>query len=179
MYGSHYALFAFPVWVTALVLYTVTMGAIFVLRDRYEGFFYNTSYSAMLGDGALMIIVLMAAGILQRGEGIPWWCAEGRYHVVSLASGAFVGFIWWFTERPGQWGDIYHHLVIAPLLTYLGMTLVPVIAGGGTWTEKVSAVGLVLLWAVLVVFDAKQRRLNQRRWLQEECRVIVRSRGGK
>ena len=116
LYGSHYILTVLPIWLTALVLYVVTLGAIFVLRDRFEGLFYNTSYSAMLGDGALMVAVLMAAEILKREGGPPDFGSHGFYHANALLAGILVGFIWWMVDRPEQWADVYHHFHVRIIL---------------------------------------------------------------
>ena len=166
MYGSYYVLYTLPIWATALILYVVTLGVLFVLRDRCEGLFYNTSYSAMIGDGALLVVVLMAAGILQRGGILlpEWIKREQFFHVAAAAIGICLGVIWLTLDKPKQWGDRYHHAVIAPLLCYLGITLVPVIYLNGTLAEWNSMIGLVLVWIVLVIYDARTHRLDQRRY---------------
>ena len=166
LYGSYYMLCVLPIWASALVLYMLTQWVLFILRDRCEGLYYNTSYSAVLGDGALMVVVLMAAGILQReGTSLPAWAISGHFHFLSLIAGFILGIFWVMLDQPKQWGDIYHHLGIAPLLTYLGVTLlVPVIILNGRRIEIVATVCLILLWALLVVYDAVTHRLDQRNY---------------
>jgi len=105
LYGSHYLLSVLPIWATALLLYAVTMGVLFVLRDRYEGLYYNTSYSAVLGDGALICIVLMAAGILQRGVSFPEWTKgglfpSGYFHLFAFFVGIVLGAKWLSLDNP-------------------------------------------------------------------------------
>ena len=155
-----------PIWATALILYMVTMGMIFFLRDRYEGLFYNTSYSAMLGDGALIVAVLMATEMLKRGASLPYWAQAGGYQFVVGVIGLALGLVWYTLDAPEQWGDCYHHIVIAPMLCYLGITLLPVVAVNGNIWEYCATIFLIATWLALVIFDASQDRLNQRRWIQ-------------
>ncbi len=171
LHGSYYILTALPIWATALILYMATQGVLFILRDRYEGLYYNTSYSAVLGDGALVVVGLMAAEILQRGASLPWFVQGWDYHQVAGSLGALIGIIWLAHDCPKQWGDRYHHAFIAPLLCYLGLTLLPVIFWNGTWMEIAATIILILLWAVLVVYDAKTNRLDQRNYRKLGMRV--------
>lgn len=165
LHGSYYVLSVWPIWATALILYAVTMGVLFVLRDRCEGLYYNTSYSAVLGDGALVVIVLLAAGILQCGEVLfPIWAQKGSFHLLALLASIILGLFWVMIDDPKQWGDKYHHLVIAPLFMYLAVTLLPVIYLNGTRGEWIATICLVLLWAGLVAYDAKTHRLDQRNY---------------
>lgn len=165
LYGSYYVLTMLPIWATALIMYMLTIGVLFILRDIFEGLFYNTSYSAMLGDGALVVVGLMTAGILQRGGvSLPTWAQGILFHQFSFFAAGLLGFVWSLLDQPKQWGDRYHHAVIAPLLCYLGLTLLPVIFWNGTRIEITATVLLILLWAGLVVYDAVTRRLNQRQY---------------
>jgi hypothetical protein len=169
--GIHYILAALPIWATAMLLYIITMGVLFVLRDRSEGFFYNTSYSAMLGDAGLLAVVLMAAGVLQRGGQPPSWLQDGGYQAFAGLAGLVFGVVWLVLDFPRQWGDRYHHMVIAPLLCYLGITLLPVIFKNGTKTEIASTISMIALFAGLVVYDARTKRLDQRRYIAKRIHV--------
>ncbi len=163
--GSHWVLATLPIWATAFILYMVTIGVIFVIRDRCEGLFYNTSYSAMIGDGALIVAALMAAEILKRGGvSMPEWLQNQRYHAGAGLAGLMLGVIWLTLDRPEQWGDRYHHAIIAPVLLYLVITLLPVIFRNGSKNEKLATVFLVAVWVVLVVYDKKTKRLDQRNY---------------
>jgi hypothetical protein len=165
LYGSYYLLSVLPIWAMYLIMFIVVLGVLFILRDKYEGLYYNTSYSAVLGDGALVAVVLMAAGILQRGWVLlPTWAQGGYFHSLALVAGVILGIFWVMIDDPKQWGDKYHHLVIAPLLCYLGITLLPLIYMNGKWWEKVTTICLIFLWAGLVVYDIETNRLVQRRY---------------
>ena len=159
-YVGSYLLGELPIWATAFLLFMATFGVVFILRDRCEGVYYNTSYSATLGDGALFAIVIMAVEILKRRE--KNWLPGPPYHIVGACVAVIFGLIWWVFDRPEQRADIYHHLVIAPLLCYLGITLLPVIIKDGRMAEVVVAACLILVWAGLCVYDAKTDRLSQR-----------------
>jgi hypothetical protein len=164
--GSHQALLVLPIWATAAILYVVTIGVLYILRDRFEGLPYNVAYSSQVGDMFLICVVLIACTILQRGgEYPPAWMLSTDYHSLAAVVGVSIGITWWRIERPPHWGDIYHHLVVAPLFAYLAITLLPVIFKNGTREEVFATLGFALLWARLVVFDAKYKRLNQREWL--------------
>lgn len=165
--GSCWCLTVLPTWATVLILFMVTIGVIFILRDRCEGLFYNTSYSAMIGDGTLLVVVLIAAEILKRGIlplKSPEWMSLTEFHIFAGIVGAVLGFAWLELDQPKQWGDRYHHLVIAPLLCYLLLTLLPVIFKNGTSVEITATICLIALWAVLFVYDAKTKRLDQRKY---------------
>ena len=164
--GSHYVLSGLPVWASSLILYGVTMGVIYVVRDIFEGLPYQVAYSAQFGDAMLVGAVLVAATILQRGEALPWWVSCGYFHVISAVISVCFGFAWWSIDRPTHWGDTYHHLFVAPLILYLAITLLPLIVINGTRVEKLCVLCFALLWAALVVFDVTHERMNQRQWLQ-------------
>jgi len=167
--GSHYILSVLPIWATAAILFTITLAAILVGRDYFEGLPYNVAYSAVIGDAGLVIGVLIAATILQRGEPyVPEWLQSGTVHgVILLASVVLSVTICVLTlgSRSGQVMDIYHDVVIAPLILYFAITLVPVIYYNGTKAEKTALLCFIVLWAALVAFDIKYERMDQRTWL--------------
>lgn len=165
MQGVYYVLALLPLGATTFLLYALTLGMIFYLRDTKEGLFYNTSYSAMIGDGALLSVVVMAIGILKQGGSPPAWLAPNTQFVFACM-GVFFGVAWFLRDRPKCPADRYHHLVIAPTLFFLLLTLVPVIIKNGTkWDMRLLGF-LVAIWGALVVFDAvsSPNRLDQRRY---------------
>jgi hypothetical protein len=164
--GSHYLLSALPIWASALIMYGITVGAIYVARDFFEGLPYQVSYSAQFGDTALAGAVLIAATVLQRGSPLPWRLASEYFHVLAGVVSVSFGILWWSRDRPRHLGDIYHHLFVAPLILYLAITLLPVILSNGTRVERLAVFCLALVWAALVRFDLKHNRLNQRQWLE-------------
>ncbi len=170
--GSIYVLFALPIWAMVAILFTITLAAILVGRDILEGLPYNVAYSAVIGDAGLMICVLIAATILQR-EGdyiyIPHWLQDWFIHIliliVSIELGIFIC-VSSIKSRSGQVMDIYHDVVIGPLIFYLAVTLLPIIFINGTKVEIAALLCFVFLWIGLVGFDIKYERMNQRAWLK-------------
>jgi len=169
-YGSHYWLTVLPIWATAAILFTFTLAAILIGRDILEGLPYNVAYSAVVGDAGLVISVLIAAGILQRrGLWLSVWPQTGIGHALIMFGSVMLGIIicvLTLGSRSGQVMDIYHDVIIAPLILYLAITLVPVIYYNGTRVEKMAVIGFVVLWLALVGFDVKYKRMDQRTWLQ-------------
>ncbi len=163
MNGIYWLLVSLPLGATTFGLYVLTLGMIFILRDTKEGLFYNTSYSAMIGDGALLAVIVSAIGILKQGGRPPEWLAPDTQSVLAVI-GVFLGLAWYLRDNPKCPGDKYHHLVIAPLFFFLWFTMVPVIIKNGTWWDNALAVCCVVIWAVLVAYDAATGRLDQRRY---------------
>ena len=168
--GSYYLLGVLPIWATALVLYFGTLGVIHVGRDYFEGLPYQVAYSAQFGDAALFGSVLIAATILQRsGISVPAWLQSAGIHWLigggSFLLGAFIS-VATAESRSGQLMDIYHDVVVGPLILYFAITLLPVIFLNGTKIEIAATIGLALFWACLVVFDIDYKRMDQRTWLK-------------
>lgn len=78
--GIIYILNTLPIWAIAVILFAITMVPILIGRDILEGMPYNVAYSAVIGDVFLMIGVLIAATILQRGAHIPQQLQDGYIH---------------------------------------------------------------------------------------------------
>ncbi|MFZ1019523.1 MAG: hypothetical protein WAN61_00830 [Minisyncoccia bacterium] len=170
MHGVYYVLATLPIWATAAILFTITMAAILVGRDIFEGLPYNVAYSAVIGDAGLVIGILIAATILQRGGTyIPQTLQSGTMQFFLLVCCFVLGITacsLTLGSRSGQLMDIYHDVVIAPMILFLAVTLVPVIYYNGNETEKTALLCFVVLWAGLVAFDIKYKRMDQRSWLQ-------------
>ena len=163
MSGIYWLLVQVPFGASAFTLYFLTLGMIFLLRDKKEGLYYNTSYSAMIGDGALLSIAVSAISMLKAGGHQPEWLTPQLQFMAFLVS-ACVGLMWFLRDRPKYPADCFHHLVIAPLLLFLLITLVPVIIKNGTWGDIITMPCFVAIWAGLVRFDAKNGRLEQRKY---------------
>jgi len=161
--GIYRILEAWPIWVIALLIYMVTMGVIFVFRDRCEGLFYNTSYSAMIGEASVLAIVLMAAEILKRGVALHWVLQCWQFHVVAFVVGMVIGLVWLFKTLPQEFADAYHNFVVVGLLIYLGITLLPVVFSSPA--EMLATICLIVLWVGLIAYDNAYDRLDQRKYL--------------
>lgn len=176
--GIHEILSTFPLWGTVLILYLFTDGVMHFGRDLFEGLGYQIAYSAKFGDVALFGCVFIAATILQRGGPVlPGWMMDNNHQIavliVCLAAGVAVTFTT-LSSRAGRIMDIYHDIVIAPLVLFFAIMLLPVIYLGGTLIEKFWTVLLIMFWVLLVVIDIKTNRMNQRRWMKDNLSLHLR-----
>ena len=156
-----------PLWALAPVFYLLTIGVIWVLRDWQEGLAYNVARSSQLGDAALFTIILMAVALLQDGRPVPPALNTWAMQVGILVIAAAVGYIWIKLDPTHRWGDRYHHLFVAPLLVYLGVNAAIIIFGAPP-AYKVTAITLFAVWALLVLSDFAERRIDQRTYLQQQ-----------
>lgn len=169
--GIYSCLFNLPIWAIVLILYAVTDCIVHIGREQLEGLAYQTSYSAKIGDAALIVVVLIATVIVQRGGVVvPGWLTHSSSHVllgiICFLCGLLVCVLT-LGSRSGQLVDVYHDVVIAPMFLYFAITLLPIIGRGGTIVERLSAHALISLWMLLVAFDITSNRMNQRKWLFE------------
>lgn len=157
-----------PMWILVLALYFLTIGVIWTLRDCQERLGYNVARSAQLGDAALVAVILIAIGMLQEGRSVDpalnTWVAQGGFLVIA----ASVAVIWIKLDPTKRWGDRYHHIVVAPMLVYLGLNAAIIILFAGARWEIISATILSAFWAGLVASDFKTGRMDQRQWLKEQ-----------
>ncbi len=173
--GIHYLLATTPLWKLAPFLYLATDGVIHFLRDKKEGFAYQTSWSAKYGDLALLSVVLMVASDLHDGVYVPSWAGnpwiQAFLLVASVAAGIVicVHTIGQRSGKPGesgQFGDIYHDVVVAPFILFSAITLLPVIWYSADWVEQYGwTAAMAAIWAWLVYRDFKSDRINQREYI--------------
>ena len=167
--GIHQLLASLPIWLTALILWIFTDGAIHLMRDQLEGLGYQTAFSAKYGDAGLLAAILIGATVLQRSDVyIPNWLQRDWLQVGILAACFGLGVAISLATngmRSGQIADIYHDVVIGPAILFLAITLVPIIWYNARWYEVTFIVGATFLWASLVIIDLKHERFNQRQWL--------------
>jgi hypothetical protein len=150
----------------------------FAGRHLFEGIPYQVSYSAMIGDTAGFIyIVLRAQEILKRSDDvyIPACLQRGDVHVATLSASFLLGVIasmMSLATRHGQIMDIYHDVVIAPVFLYLAITLVPVMLYNGSRREMFEAGFYAALWLVLAIMDWETGMIIQRVWLATHLHVV-------
>lgn len=161
-----------PLWGLALALYLLTGFVVDAGRETLEGFSYNVSHAARYGDIGLIVIVLIGATVIKRLDIPPSWLTSDMLHLavagICLAIGVVIEISVMANSQwqLGQAVDVYHNLVIVPLFLYLLIILLPLICSNGTGCEKVATLFFLLLWLMLVIYDAKVNRLNQRDWLK-------------
>ena len=167
--GIHALLAHTPIWLTAFVLWVFTDGAIHLLRDKLEGLAYQTAFSAKFGDAGLIGAILIGATILQRdGVYIPMWLQSGWLQVGILVACFSLGVLislWTKGMRSGQVGDVYHDVVIVPIILFFAITVGPVVWYNARWYELLFVAVAVVVWVTLAYFDVKYERVNQRQWL--------------
>jgi hypothetical protein len=175
--GIHALLVSLPLWATVLILYTITDCVMHLGRDRLEGLGYQVAYSAKFGDVALFGAVFIAVTILQRGEvALSGWMMAEDFQLATFFGCMALGFaVSFFTlkSRSGQWMDFYHDAVIAPMVLFFAIMLLPVIYLGGTVIEKFWTVSFIVFWVILVGVDIKLDRMNQRGWIKRNLGIAL------
>lgn len=164
-----------------MILCFVTDGAMYLGRDIFEGLGYQVAYSAKFGDAMLFGVVFIAATIIKREEPYlrSWffwtpWLMKGWFHLLVLLGSVALGItvsVLTLASRSGQMMDVYHDVVIAPMILYFAIALLPLIYYAGTKTEKRWTICFILIWLALVVFDIKYDRMNQRQWIERNLGV--------
>ena len=162
----------FPDWFLAIAMIFLGYGVLFLCRDNFEGLHYNISYASVLGDTGLIGIVMIAAGILKRQGVVPAdWLRDTDFHYVCATIAIVVGIVLlakvyyeqgWF----GEYADRYHNAFIAPSLTYLLLTLLPVIYLYGSIGEKKATAFFLGLCFTLIFIDIKNDRMDQQTWMR-------------
>ena len=168
--GGLYLLAHSPIWVIVAFLLVLLYVAPFVGRDYFEGMPYQVLYSAQIGDAGLLVVILIAATILQREETfIPSWLVSMPLHIAlaiaAISLGALVSIVK-LKSRDGQIVDVYQDIIIAPLFMYLAVAALPIIYVNGSFLEYWATVVLLAIWILLVLFDLMTHRMNQRAWLE-------------
>jgi len=162
-----------PWWILAPLVYFLTIGAIWALRDYQEGLGYNVARSSQFGDAMLFTIILMAVSMLQEGRPVPaalnLWVTQLSLLVIAVA----VGYIWIKLDPTHRWGDRYHHMFVAPLLVYLGVNAAIIILYAGAGWEMLVATVLFLVWVGLVGWDFGSKRIDQRTYMKNELGVVL------
>lgn len=144
------------------ILYTFCVGIVFVGRGYFEGRMYNIALSSYIGDTFLIAIVLIAKGILERDKtsllNLNW--------LISIGLSLLVGILVNWTVPAKQMMDIYHNLVVIPLLFWLVVFVSsqPIVFHGSTM-EKIGAAMCLVMWLVLAAYDWSSGRIDQRAWL--------------
>jgi len=154
-----------PWWILAPLAFMLTIGIVWILRDAQEGVAYNVARSSQFGDVALFTVIFMAVAMLQDGRSVPPALNLWVIQFCLLLIAAAVGYIWIKIDPTHRWGDRYHHMVVAPMLVYLGINAGVIILYAGALWEILLAVALLWVWLGLVSWDVHTGRLDQRKYL--------------
>ena len=178
--GLYYVLASWPIWETIFVFYLLTQFVVDAGRELFEGFSYNISHAARYGDVGLFIIIIIGVTILQRGLVFESFIATRNFQFTCAGIGILAGIIMFLIEFymvlhsvSRQLVDIYHNIIILPLFVYLLVSLIPVIYFHGNLTDQSVTAVCFLFWFVLVLYDIKNKRLDQRSWLKENGYSII------
>lgn len=177
--GIHALLVSLPLWATVLILYAVTDCVMHLGRDRLEGLGYQVAYSAKFGDVALFGAVFIATTILQRENVVlPEWMMQWNLQLAAFLACILLGLLVSATTlelRSGQYMDLYHDIVIGPMVLFFAITLLSVIFLGGTNVEKFCTACFIAFWGALVAVDIRTDRMDQRNWIKKHLGVSLRS----
>lgn len=146
-----------------MTLYVLSVGIIFVGRRILEGRFYNVAFSSWVGDAFLIGIILITKGVLTRDSASSYSLC---WHAAAIVSSLLVGILVNWIVPAKQWMDIYHNLVVIPLLFYLVVFVSSyTILFHGSPMQKVVAAACFIMWFALAVYDWTSGRIDQRVWL--------------
>lgn len=141
-------------------------GTILALRLLFEGRLYDHSRSSMPGD-FLLAIYLTNLGLEFRKSGIPrgiHWST--RWHRVILSSSVVIGtalqLAAWrshgYRETPA---NTYHNLIVVPALTYMVVTLLPILTKSQISRNGRFAMIALFGWIALLIYDMRCGNLSK------------------
>lgn len=164
--GSHYFLNAYPLYVYPLIFlfgYLILLGG----RKLFEGRAYNVSFSASWGCACLTGFLIIAAWIIQQPDCHPVnWMESKYFHFIVMIVSIIFTIVNILSTRPKQIMDKWWFaMFVFPLFIYFVLTTVPIYLYGSL-IQKIAGCDLLLLWLLLVRYDSKKERLDQRRWIR-------------
>ncbi len=115
---SYWFLTAYPLWITVPILYFLTVGILLPIRRVFEGRAYNHSFASEYGDLALIMVIMIGAGILERMNHVNAIMATTGFHMIIGLAAISIGLYWASREQWGPAGDMFHNLVSVPILIY-------------------------------------------------------------
>lgn len=171
-YTGVFALFAAtPIWAIVLVALIIGFAVPFIIADRVSGLFFNYSYSGMVGDMGLLVVILIGATVIQRGELLPSWLTSAWFQGVWLVACIAIGIRLGrdnFLLPTATWPDIYHNAASVPIyLFFCFLSLLTILFGGKPY-EIQAGIALVLIWGILVVYDFVDGRIDQPARLEQQ-----------
>lgn len=123
-------------------------------------------------DGDLGLVGCLSYGVfvLQRGNVyIPPTLQNEATQIELLMLSLFLGTVISATTtglRSGHFGNIYHDVIVAPMILFLAIILIPVVWYNTSWHDISIIAGCIATWIVLIYTDIKVfERFNQRQHL--------------
>lgn len=178
-YTGVFALFAAtPIWAIVLVALYVSFAIPIIIANRVSGLFFNYSYSGMIGDIGLLVVILIGATVIQRGEFLPSWLTSAWFQGVWLVSCIAIGIRLGrdnFLLPTATWPDIYHNAISVPLFMFFGMLMFFATIFAGKPYEIQASIALVLIWGILVLYDFVDDRIDQPARLENQFALEFKS----
>lgn len=165
--GSHQFLSAYPIIVYVLIYFFFYL---FLLIGRWisEGRAYDVAYSSKFGDIALAAFVIIAARIIQQPYFHPAsWMESKTFHFIVAGISIKAAVVYLLTSKPRYAMDRWHALFVVPVFFYLIATTLPVYYQYASLTQFINGIFCILIWLVLVIYDGKKDRLDQRKWIRK------------
>lgn len=161
----YYVLNELPIWFLALMLDVLCIDILFLGREKLEGLAYNVAFSSQYGDRALIGCVLIGASIIHRQEVVPHFLGSGLFQFICAILAILSGHLVQIVLKSRQTMDVYHNAIIVPIFLASLAAALPMTYLYGSAVEKISTVALFGVWVFLLVYDAVEGRLDQRKWL--------------
>lgn len=162
LYGSHYFLSVYQIYVYALI-YIFSFPMLWLGRWKFEGRGYDVSFSSKFGDAAFVAFIILVAYVVRQPDFHPLpWMESKLFHFTIIGISVASAIVYYFVTRPKQIMDAWHALFVFPMFMYLIVTTIPVL-----WVSPEFSSGLVLLlaWGAFVTCDIVEKRMNQREWI--------------
>ncbi len=171
------ALFSLVPMFATFTLWFICVGALHPIRQKHEGMSYNNSYSSLIGDTALVLLIGMALQGLHDNPWAEFETFDGVMPVSILIAVIFVVYFMTIESRKsgtfiGKSGEAYHTLIIVPILAFLVSESFFVFVALGNETDYVIpywvwGIALFAVWVGTFVYDARTGRLDQQAWLKK------------
>lgn len=169
---SYYLLTQYPSFQTVTVLGLVSIGAMFFIRDFFEGVAYNTSRCALWGGCAVLGVIYLGIDVLHNSI-VPPALTSGTFHLavgvisvmISIAVRSSL-----LRKNPGTKEtvmDTYHNWILLPGYIYLLVTLAPVILVCGSGWHSFSLALLAITYGLTLLHDMHTGRLDQPAFLRD------------
>jgi|SRR3989344_443338 len=174
--GVYAILAAMPMWLVVLVALVIGVAVPFVIADQTSGLFFNYSYSGMIGDICLLVVVLIGATVIERGAPLPGWYASMWAQAIWFVLCAAVGVMLVTVTTPwptAAWPDRYHNAVVVPLFLFFVPLLMLAVFRNGSPTEAIVCAMLTGAWVGLVYYDFADDRMNQPARLEREFHISL------
>lgn len=169
---SYYLLTLHSPFQTITILGLVSIGAMFFIRDFFEGLAYNTSRCALWGGCAVLGVVYLGIDLLHNAI-VPPALTSGTFHFAAGVLSCIIAVINVGTllrktpSRQETVMDLYHNWILLPGYIYLLATLIPLIITLGSEWQIVALFVLAVIYGLTARLDVVAKRLDQPKFLKD------------